>query len=701
MKIEQIVADLSSQGKYESEKLMFESSLYYHASMLMAMGNMQKAGSKPHIKYYGIILAGSGSGKDFAFDTVNACFDIDERMYSDEMTRCFGLNTGKFSGLDPYDPDELVTLATNLPKSQILGLDGTREGLFSVARSQSVARFGALNLKSSEFGDIISGSSEMLSKLKEMYDGKLQAKVIKSENVNSISDITVNFMAFGSHAGVGNQARDEFYKLASSGMYRRSYILDVPNRKTVKNNRDVSLATVYTHISKLKSKTMNDHMTASVNNNCYDNIRGITEAAQAELLAIGDTLLEASNNNIHDEVLKAEIGALEMIEDLSYIIAFIEMDSDVDVKHVHTAHKFYVACRATTAETFKIKRPFKMMYEMIERSAGSTMSDMVELNDQVPSGKARFADEMLLVEEYAYQQGKTLAAAGTKVKRYSIETLPLNDNTKLVVSICIDNKAMERAVDYAGMEVPLFGENNSLEALVASKDITSFTLAHYEPSKKALNGHRQAESFISGQNVIGFDIDDSMDVATAIELLKPYTYLLYTTKSHQKEKNGKVLDRFRIIMPTKTTFYVDEEQHKELYDNVAELLGIQIYDRQTRNVSRLWFTNEHCEIFTNEAENIDVTATLPETKTRKKFIENMSKLATNYDSRKQASIDGFMKWFFANTSDGNRNDHIHRLGKFMKDHEVDYVQTMIDYNAMLDDPIKESELKNIIRSVAK
>lgn len=700
MKTEELVNDLAAQGKFKTEPLMFESSLYYHASMLMSMANMKKMGSKPHIKYYGIILAGSGSGKDFAFDTVNRCFNIDERIYSDEMKRCFGLNTGKFSGLAGYDPDELSVLASNLPKSQILGLDGTREGLFSVARSQSVARFGSLNLKSSEFGDIISGSADMLGKLKEMYDGKLQAKVIKSENVNSISDITVNLMAFGSNAGVCSQAREEFYKLASSGMYRRSFILDVPPRVTIPNDQDVSLDRVVSYISKLKSDTMGIHISESSKHNCYDTYREITDAAVAELLSIGDNLVETSNDNIFDEVLKAEIGALEMIEDLSYIIAFIEMDEEVDVKHVHKAYKFYLSCRETTKDTFKVKRQFQSIYDMILRQPGITMSDMVAMNKDLPSSKSKFEDEMLLVAEHAYINGKVLTKSGAKVERFNITEPPKNDNTKLIVGICIDNKG-DKSVDYAPMEVPLFGENNSIEALVQSTEPQSFTLAHYEPSKQAINGHRRAESFISGQNVIGFDIDDSMSLSEAIELMKPYTYLIYTTKSHQKEKNGKILDRFRIILPTKTTFYVDEEQHKELYDNIAEVLGIQIYDRQTRNVSRFWFTSPSCEIFKNVAENIDVTATLPETAANKKFIENMDHLAANYDNRTNESIKGFTKWFFANTGAGNRSDHLFRLGKFMKDLGEDAAKYVEDFNAMLDEPLKGSELSNIIKSVGR
>ena len=42
-----------------------------------------------------------------------------------------------------------------------------------------------------------------------------------------------------------------------------------------------------------------------------------------------------------------------------------------------------------------------------------------------------------------------------------------------------------------------------------------------------------------------------------------------------------------------------------------------------------------------------------------------------------------------------------RLGKFMKDNEIDFEQSMIDCNVMLDDPLPNKELQTIIKSVAK
>ena len=696
MKVSDMLDVLSSQGDFKTNRMLFESSLYYYGSILLNIANIKKIDGG-RINYYGISFAGSGSGKDFALSTVANAVGIDDVEYVRAMRESLTSNVKRSA-----DPKYIEDLATHVPLGHTIGLDGTREGIFRAASSQSVSNYGSFNVGASEFGDIINNSSDLLAALKELYDGSYKAKVIKSENVAPIKDITVNLMAFGSHAGLDVQARKEFNKLATSGMYRRSFIIDVKPSEILLNSEPMDLEPVHNHLYELRERCVVQHkvgMAAHKANVAECPIK-ITDGAKSIVLGAKEYLIDQANKDIHNEITAAERGAFTMIENLAYIICFLEGRGTVEDTDVSQAWDFYTRCRETTEGIFKQKSDFHVMYEMIKSSEGLAVSDLIPFLSKDVQTKSKFEEQLDLLEEYCYINGETLTSSGSKVKRYKITDLPKNDNTKLIVGICIDNKG-DKSVDYAPMEVPLFGENNSMEALVQSTDPQSFTLAHYEPSKQAINGHRRAESFISGQNVIGFDIDDSMSLSEAIELMKPYTYLIYTTKSHQKEKNGKVLDRFRIILPTKTTFYVDEEQHKELYDNIAEVLGIQIYDRQTRNVSRFWFTSPSCEIFTNVAENIDVTATLPETAANKKFIENMDYLAANYDTRTNESIRGFTKWFFANTGAGNRSDHLFRLGKFMKDLGEDAAKYIEDFNAMLDDPLKGSELSNIIKSVQR
>lgn len=51
------------------------------------------------------------------------------------------------------------------------------------------------------------------------------------------------------------------------------------------------------------------------------------------------------------------------------------------------------------------------------------------------------------------------------------------------------------------------------------------------------------------QNLLIFDIDEGLNIEDAQKILNKYTYLISTTKSHNKVKRGIVCDRYRILIP--------------------------------------------------------------------------------------------------------------------------------------------------------
>lgn len=55
------------------------------------------------------------------------------------------------------------------------------------------------------------------------------------------------------------------------------------------------------------------------------------------------------------------------------------------------------------------------------------------------------------------------------------------------------------------------------------------------------------------------------------------TYLITTTKSHQKPKgrDDLICDRFRIILPTISKFHLEPELYSSMYINVLAALGIE------------------------------------------------------------------------------------------------------------------------------
>ncbi len=685
MRVKDIINVLKTQGKFETNPIIYESALYYHASILMNMGNFVKTDGKT-INYYGLVLAGSGSGKDFAFDLVSEIFNLPEEAYTENILAGIEQNNkDKITGV--YFNEETESLKENAPKSITLGLEGTKEGLFSICKAQSIGNFGSLNLTHGEFGDIITKSSELLSGLKELYDGKMSAKVIKSANVS------------GSHAGIAHEARGELMQLVKSGMFRRTYIIDLPSEILVRQKNPEDLEAIKVHLAAMTAGVgvhfMDNHEKAK--SNLFVTEFPTTKEATDTIDKIYDDLLKKSNEDLTDEIKKAEVGALTMIENLAHIIAFIENKAAVEKHHVEDAYIFYERCRATTTETFTINHPYMIIYKILHNKSNLTISEMSKLDNAIPTAALKIKDEIAMLEEHCYVNNEKLIVNEGKVTRYSIEKLPENDNQAIIVSVSSEDKK-HLAIDFKPFEVPFFGEGSSIETLVAHDEIQSFCTATFTPSAKATNGHRRAEDFIEGQNMMAFDIDEGMTIDDAIKKLEAYTYIIYTTKSNRIEKNGEVCDRFRIMMPTKQKFYVDAEQHKDLYNNVAELLDISVYDIQTRNVSRLWYTNKHTTLYKNKAKNIDISSCIPATETEKKFSQRLEEIDERYNDK---SITGIYKWFFANTATGNRNDHLFRLGKFVKDLGEDYDMHITATNAMLDEPLSNLDVKHIINSVAR
>jgi len=75
-----------------------------------------------------------------------------------------------------------------------------------------------------------------------------------------------------------------------------------------------------------------------------------------------------------------------------------------------------------------------------------------------------------------------------------------------------------------------------------------------------------------GVSMIILDFDDGMTLAEAIKFFSPYIALIVTTKSHQKNKNGKVLDRFRVFIAL-NSYFIDMQYYSTLMRSLTRLLG--------------------------------------------------------------------------------------------------------------------------------
>lgn len=96
------------------------------------------------------------------------------------------------------------------------------------------------------------------------------------------------------------------------------------------------------------------------------------------------------------------------------------------------------------------------------------------------------------------------------------------------------------------------------------------TTSNYSPISWK-NGYRAGKNF-SGASGFAVDIDNGLslqDAKARIEKEKIHSFLV-TTKSHQKEKGGKVADRFRILIPFHRAVYTTQD-YKRAVQEVVKL----------------------------------------------------------------------------------------------------------------------------------
>lgn len=682
MQIEEMLEQLNTVGKRKTDPLIWQSCLFYYGAIMMNKYNFRKQTGSKAIRYFSLVFAPSGIGKDFSMNTVQKMCGLEK--YSDSMMKFYD----RAIAMLPEQPEEVGEIKRYMPKSPTVGIEGTAEGLYMVAQSQKASGFGSLNIESREFGESITTSSGLLSKLKELRDGTIKAKVIKgdheSEMKGDLNDIVCNFIGLGSKKGATSESQRELKRIATSGLYRRTFIID--SVQMVQKN------TAKTDISKLQEyiTALNDNFREEFMNRLKIDFfsekemeleKGYLDRAEE----IDDMLILNAQEDKLNEFAQYDTGSLEIIESLAHIIAFLEWDTSVSVQHLNKAFKFFNDTRETVLDTFKSVHPYKTMYDLLKLKDNMTVSEMAEFEADIPISKAKVADNIALLDELCYRNDEVLIRNEGKVTRFRIQALPKNTLKKLIVSLNMDKKG-EKATHFDAHHL----DWEQLKRLAVSEKTESFTTSHYDEN------YRKKDNFIEGQNLIALDIDEKLPLVEAMEIFKPYTYLIYTTKSHQIAKGDKgIEDRYRIILPTKTNYYVTEDQHKRMYENLAE--GLDVHnDTQTKNVSRLWYTNPKATVYENEAGLLDVTPYIPDTIKSNNIMPVITDINTQVEEgelgRREA---GYIKYFLTNTSEGNRHEMLTKAYYFFRDLGLDPDTKVTRLNAMLANPMKDSDMKFI------
>lgn len=158
---------------------------------------------------------------------------------------------------------------------------------------------------------------------------------------------------------------------------------------------------------------------------------------------------------------------------------------------------------------------------------------------------------------------------------------------------------MERAVEFSIVKK---------EKVCVRKQVSTFAeLARYASTDAVSFGifkhnTRRTENFLRA-DTIGLDIDDGMSLDDAKELFKDYKHAILTTKSHQKEKNGVVADRFRVVLQLERAI----DNAKDFYATWYNLYEkFPFIDKQCKDPSRQFYASPQVVVIKEEGQTVPV-----------------------------------------------------------------------------------------------
>jgi hypothetical protein len=185
---------------------------------------------------------------------------------------------------------------------------------------------------------------------------------------------------------------------------------------------------------------------------------------------------------------------------------------------------------------------------------------------------------------------------GSAERQLNESALPHQEQIPMNISICT-NRAINALDGWKNIEVKTFAD---LEKTIKSHSYGGFG--------QLKDGYRLGENVVSLSNLAIFDIDndpgkEQLSIEQARELLTGTTYLIVTSRSHQKDKDGKpAVDRYRIIVPLTEPLSVEKDLYRLQMVKLADELGLTAFSdpKALKDIARYYYPSPaEAQVFVN------------------------------------------------------------------------------------------------------
>lgn len=683
---------------------------FFHTMICYFMGKLASSmratiitkdrGSVP-VNVYALSLAVSGSGKGFSVGILENDFmkGFKDRFMMDTFPILAEKNLWTIADersirkVTERD-EEFTKLEGEFNRAGALAFtfdSGTTAAVKQMRHKLLLANAGSINLQIDEIGSNLIGSTEVLNVFLELYDqGVVKQKLTKNTAENLRSEevdgkTPTNMLLFGTPSKLldGGKTEDEFYGFLETG-YARRCIFAYGQR--VRASESLTPTEIYGRLIDQSNQAIVDkwsqHFTLLADPAKYGWQIFVEDDVGIELLAYRiDCEHRADSLPDHEEIKKAELSHRYFkVLKLAGALAFVDECSNITMDHLYWAIKLVEESGKSFERIFNREKNYVKLAKYL--STATTELTHADLNESLPfykGGQSARSELISLATAWGYKNHVIIKKSFIEgIEFYKGETLQETDLEKLTLSY-----SDHMAYNYRSEKV-------AFSNLPKLTQLSGYHWINHELTRGKLGeGHRSDDNIVPGFDMVVIDVDKGANLEQAKELLKEFTYLIYTTKRHTEEEN-----RFRIILPINYHLELDQEDYREFMLNVFSWLPFEV-DAQTNQRARKWETFDGT-CYQNEGELLDALKFIPKTSRNEDFKATVVKLE---------NLDNLERWFAQRMMHGNRNNQLLRFSMLLADTGLNYQeieQRVLEFNSKLDNKLPEDEVRaTVLVSVAK
>lgn len=702
--IEELVDVLSNKTQNTDRKFFRVMTAFFLGKMASSMRATiltKDRGSIP-VNLYALSLAVSGSGKGhsvgileneiikgfrdrFMNDTFPVMAEVNLRKIADSRA-------ARKTESNPETEFESAKSEFNRLGALAFTFDsGTAPAVKQMRQKLLMADAGSINLQIDEIGSNLVANTEVLNVFLELYDqGIVKQKLTKntkeSERGEELDGKTpTNMLLFGTPSKLldGAKVEEEFYSMLETG-YARRCIFAYGHR--IRASETLTPAEIYGQLIDQRYKTIIDkwatHFTLLADPAKFGWKITVEDDVAIELLSYRIECERRSDGlPEHEEIKKAEITHRYFkVLKLAGVFAFIDESSEITMDHLYQAIKLVEESGESFERIFSREKNYVKLAKFLS-TAGVELTH-ADLNESLPfyKGSQSARNEMMtLATAWGYRNHIIVKKSFEQgIEFFRGEALKETNLEQVTVSYS-DHVAFH----YISEKIPF----TRLHELCQLQDM--HWINHALVRGVDGEGHRAEDNIIPGFDMVVVDVDKGTTVQQVVELLKDYTYLIYTTKRHTDEDH-----RFRVILPINYRLELDAEEFKEFMGNVFSWLPFEV-DAQTGQRARKWLTHPG-EFGYNEGELLDALQFIPKTSRNDEYKASVVKLE---------NLDNLERWFAQRMVNGNRNNQMLRFAMMLVDSGFNYQdieRRVMEFNSKLDNKLPDDELRqSVLVTVAR